>query len=216
MRILIATPCFGGQLTTQYLGSALQTVHGFMSDDISHAFYLLDNESLIPRARNKCAQYALDKGYDKLLFIDADMVWKYEDVQRLLKSEHKIVGGTYPLKMYPIKLNFNPLPEAKVESLPEEVEVRHLPTGFMLIDRSVLETLIDEGAESYTTLDAVTGQTVECHDFFPVGVKEERYLSEDWGFCELARSAGFKIYLNTKVILGHIGTHQYKVDFSQI
>lgn len=216
MKLLIATPAFGGQLTTQYFGSALQTAHGLMEAGVSHAFYLLDNESLIPRARNKCAQYALDMGYDKILFIDADMSWTYEDVRKLLNSKHLIIGGTYPIKMYPIKLNFNHLPGA-IESEGGEVEVRHLPTGFMLIDRSVLTTLRDEGgAESYTSLDAATGQVVEYHDFFPTGVKDERYLSEDWGFCELARSAGFKVYLNTKVILGHVGTHHYRVDFNQI
>lgn len=229
MKTLIATPCFGGQLTDGYFTSAIRTIRALPNCEID--FYTLGGESLISRARNHCAQYALDKGYDKLLFIDADISWEPAHVEMLLSSKHPLVGGTYPLKTFPATPNFNPLEEHehmftavgakrtlgqfldyahKYADENGEVEVRHIPTGFMLIDRSVLEKLQDR-VPCYTLLHAATKKREFNYDFFPVRVVNGEYESEDWAFCSLAREAGFKVMFNTKVLTRHIGIHTYRL-----
>ena len=228
MKLLIATPCYGGQITANYFISMTETIYGLVADKIPHAFYTLANESLINRARNRCAQALLAGPYDTLLFIDADLRWKYSDVRALLRSERDIIGGTYPVKDHPIQLNFNPIHEQS-ENLPGrdrspagfsrwagqysdskgEVEVRHIPTGFLRINRSVFEDL-----KSYVPT-YYEGDTLYW-DFFPTSVRDGVLESEDWGFCSLARDNGHKIHLQTKVILGHIGSYEFKVDSGSI
>lgn len=233
MKLLICTPCYGGLVTTQYLLRMIDTYEALRSDDRVKqiAIYTLETESLIPRGRNKCARFALMNDYDKLLFIDADMVWTPEDVKLLLDSKKPIIGGTYPLKTFPITLNFNALAEkgaelwnntrliddymafkAKFADAKGEVEVRHIPTGFMLIDTKVFKKLIQDGtAPRYQTFQPDNNTVEVFYDFFPIGVVEGEYESEDWAFCSLASKAGFPIHLQTKVVTGHIGVHHYQL-----
>lgn len=238
LSILIATPAYGGLVTTEYLNSLLSTMLYFAQNKIDAHVYTLKNESLIPRGRNQCAWYALAQGpngqpFDKVLFIDADMGWEVSDVERLLKSHKRVVGGVYPVKQYPIELACNALVEHRevfphnkrsVESLLElrrqfanhigEVEVRHIPTGFMLVDTSVFIDLIPH-VRSYIGMDWQKRQNVRMWDFFPIGPADASgdcvYESEDWAFCSLVRKhfPDEGVWLNTHVVTKHSGAHTF-------
>jgi hypothetical protein len=203
------------------------------AEGIQLGIFTVSNESLVPRARNYIISSSLQSEvpWDKFLFIDADIQFSWEDVKRLLSSGEQIVGGAYPVKALPIHLNYNPKFGDGLKYFPDgrrsvaqheafaaeeatsdgEAEVRHLATGFLLIDRSVFEVLRPK-VPSYVNQDIVTKQEVTNWDFFPAGVSENHYMSEDWGFCNLARAHGFHIYLNTKVIVGHVGSHTYRPE----
>lgn len=229
MKILICTPCFGGNLTSDYVGSLLNTLRYCQEARISVEVYFLKNESCIGRARNNCASYAMRGGFDKLMFIDADQAWTPEDFARLLSSKRDIVGGTYCKKTLPWDLNFTPLSEHTEAHFPDgvksaerfrkfaeaaeeggEIEVKHLPTGFLLVSVSVLEAL-KEGCPSYYAKDHQHAEVQEHWDLFPTGVLAGSYESEDFFFCSIAREAGFPAYLNTKVIVDHLGQLNYRI-----
>jgi hypothetical protein len=166
------------------------------------------------------------------MFIDADMAWRAEDLDLILRSGKEIVGGTYPIKSLPITLNLNPLPgqtdefgekrdmnaflqyrHKYADAKTKLIEVAHIPTGFMCINVNVFRSLVTRGkVEPYVTYQPDTGELKEYHDFFPVRVVSGRYESEDWAFCSIARSAGFKVYLHGNVICGHLGNHLYRAD----
>ncbi len=226
MRVLLATPAFGGLVTTQYLESMIHTIVALSADGIEGGLFT-PWDSLISRARNTCALQAIRQNYDKLLFIDADMIWTPEMVRMLLKSEAKVVGGTYPLKTFPIVVNFNPLPEQRdlfgrdreldnyrawcekyADPVTGEAEVAHIPTGFMLIDLEVFAKL-SHTVPHYATYHADLREHSVSYDFFPCGTHGQEYESEDWGFCRLVREAGFKVMLQTKIVTGHTGVHHY-------
>lgn len=227
MKILIATPCYGGQATVPYIASLLTTTNRLRDEGVSTELNLQYGESLIPRGRNTAAMYALEKGFDKLLFIDADIGWDYEDVRRIVFSDKKIIGGIYPLKTFPITMNFNPLDEqrdlygferrqdnyiawVKKYADPEtgEAEVAHIPTGFMQIDCSVLASL-SYRVPAYTLFAPEKGTKEPYFDFFQIGVVSGEYRSEDWAFCDIARKFGFKVYLQTRSVVRHHGFQQY-------
>lgn len=68
----------------------------------------LSNESLITRGRNcLSAMFLENKDLTHLLFIDADISWRPEDVLKLAKHDKDIVGGCYPKK----KLNLQRIPQ---------------------------------------------------------------------------------------------------------
>jgi len=227
MKIFIATPAMNGMFYSNYFISALATQAGCTKDGHDVMFYTLSAESLIPRARNKCAMAFVESGFDKLMFIDADIGWKYEDLKLLMESDKKIIGGTYAIKQFPIRMNFNPLmPHYEVfgrdrsmeaykkfvETYADpngEVEVRHLPTGFMMIDRSVIETLCRTESIYVSPKGA---ELIESIDLFPSGVVGSRYESEDWGFCRIAREMGIPSHLQTRIICSHMGNMIYKED----
>ncbi len=226
MKVLIATPAYGGMVTTRYLHSLIQTLAWCNSQDIDTELHMQESESLISRGRNTCGTYAIKNGFDKMLFIDADMIFTPEKVKMLLDSNEKIVGGTYPLKNHPITLNFNPLQDQrdlfgdhrqqdnyiawvkKYADKNGEAEVMHIPTGFMLIDTEVLAKLTYK-VPWYQSFQPETKQTTTYYDFFPVRVQDNQYESEDWAFCSIAREHGYKVVLQTKAVCGHTGVMHY-------
>jgi hypothetical protein len=48
--------------------------------------------------------------------------------------------------------------------------------------------------------------------YFDTAVREGRYYSEDWTFCENWRDLGGQIFVDTRVLLKHTGT--YTFDFA--
>ena len=233
MRLMISTPCYGGTLMHRYVTSLIESVGQATAENLFTEWYIhfQDRESLIHRARNRAAQYFLDSGFDRLLTIDADIDWTYDDFKRVVTSPHDIVGGIYPLKSFPVVMNFNPLPERGTEFFKSQrgidydawgqfkakytdnfglVEVRHLATGFLAVDRKVFESLA-QTCETYATFDSASGEYKKFFNFYPSDIKGEILRSEDWGFCDIARQAGFRIYLDTNVCLGHTGNHRFRL-----
>lgn len=236
--VIIATPAFGGSITLHYMDSLLKTVHEMASRFMPYATHFKENESLIPRARNHHAHVALKNNVDTLVFIDADISWQKEDFFALVNSHKPVVGGTYFRKSFPLQLNFNPTLEHAEQFFnggpdrsPElfenfkancsdieangEVQVNHVPTGFLKIDLDVLKTLAEK-VPKYRYDTGVEGSEVELHaDLFPTGIRNGAYMSEDWGFCELCREHNIPIFLNTKIVVDHTGS-TYKYSYSDL
>lgn len=230
MKLYIACPSHSGSVTCAFMASYTNTLMGLQKDGIDHQLNLHEGESAIGRGRNHLAMDFLESGYDKLLFIDTDLIWTYEDLKRLLVSDKKLIAGTYPLKGYPIVLNFNPHPEQRKELFSVdysqdyldmyktwvkthanhrgEVDVLHVPTGFMLIDRELLIECAKNVPE-YFEHDARTRVTRRYFDLFQMIVKDGEYQTEDWFICSLARKLGHKVYLQTESICTHTGVHHY-------
>jgi hypothetical protein len=194
----------------------------------------LIGDSLVNRARNNIAGRFLagipgQDGagnpvlvkHDWLLFLDTDLVFRVEDVEKLyqyaLKKGVGIYAGTYPIKQLKPKVVFNNMPGCA----PDEegiVEVREAGTGFMLIHRNVFEQMIEKFKDEITfCVDTgdVTKPDVTSYDFFSVGVyfdpllKRKRFLSEDWYFCQRWRALGGKVLMHSKVSCNHIGVYSY-------
>lgn len=214
MKLTIATPAYGGQVTTGYCGSLVQTTKMLREHNIPFELILLDNESLITRARNKIASRFLMSDSTHLLFIDADIAWTPDQLLSLLNNsaDNRIIGGSYPVKSYPIRLSLN-VADSSREINPEDplVEMKHLPTGFMLIPVIILRNL-QKRVKSFRGTCPLTQREILMYDFFPCGPHEDHYESEDWAFSRMVRESGFGLYLDTKCILPHTGTHTFRPE----
>jgi hypothetical protein len=71
--VVIATPCYGGQLTMAYVDSVLKLQAACIARAIRIDFDLRANEALITRARNYLAARFFATGASHLMFIDADI-----------------------------------------------------------------------------------------------------------------------------------------------
>ena len=222
MKVCFATPIFDGSFPANYHQSMMRTLPLLLRNKIGLG-EIHETKNFISQARNRCAHYAINNGFDKLLFIDADMSWEGPEVMELINSPHKIVGGSYPFKTFPIRLNFQPLlpdvaeyeqdPSKYLESHMDEngeVEVHRVPTGFLCIDVSVFKD-IEPMCKTYNPgRDPLLGEMQNETMFFPMGINEFGGLdTEDWGFCDLVQKAGHKIYFQTKAIVDHVGRHVY-------
>lgn len=92
------------------------------------------------------------------------------------------------------------------------MEVKHVATGFMMIKRKVFETFQKEHPEwAYIDDIHIGAQKIpNLYAYFDCYIKNGKYLSEDWAFCDRWTTCGGKIYADITIGLTHIGTVNYE------
>jgi hypothetical protein len=172
-------------------------------------------ESLITRGRNRAAHaFLARKECTHLLFIDCDIVFQPTDVMRLLDSGRSFVGAPYPAKTFPPALIGVPFVEDGKVKVSNDgfVRARDVGTGFLLLHRSVFETLEPKVVKYKDDLIGGKGETMGAYfDCGPEDAERDdsQYLSEDWWFSRLYQACGGECWLDTRAKLGHIGKHVF-------
>jgi hypothetical protein len=95
-------------------------------------------------------------------------------------------------------------------------EVKHIATGFMLMQRAMIEKMmIAYHSTKYTDdVNFLTGtENNYAYALFDCGVEDDHYLSEDWLFCNRWRKIGGSIWLDVTINLTHTGTEDYNGSF---
>ena len=212
-RVHICMPCYGGMLTESTFMSYIKWANTCRQLGIDWTMETMTNESLISRARNTLtAKFLHNKESTHLMFIDADIGWEPWHLLVMLNRDVDVIGGLYPMKSLPVKWCVNGFEGAK-EGADGLQEVSKTGTGFMLIKRHVFEKLDAHPATKPFINDI--GLPVELNPYmktyFDTAVRENRYYSEDWTFCENWRDLGGRVWVDKRVLLKHTGT--YVFDF---
>ena len=251
-RIFVATPMYGGMCSGMYTKACCDLATTATKYQIDLKFFYLFNESLITRARNYCTDEFLRSEYTHLMFIDADINFDPNYVltlAALCDDEHPIIGGIYPkkciawekvrnavdkglgdddpmmLERYTGDFVFNPVGGEQTISLSEPVEALEIGTGFMMMQRDVLERFIKEYPKFRYKPDHNRSEHFDgsryIHAFFDTIIDNDqwmgegksegsdRYLSEDYMFCQLAQKIGIKTWLCPWMKLSHVGTYVF-------
>ena len=172
----------------------------------------MTNESLISRARNTLtAKFLNTEGSTHLMFIDADIGWEPWHLLALLNHDKDVIGGLYPMKSLPVKWCVNGIPGADENDPSGLVEVTKTGTGFLLMKRHVFEKLNQHPAVKPFTNDIGLDPVLNVHmkTYFDTAVREGRYYSEDWTFCENWRDIGGQVWVDKRVLLRHTGTYTF-------
>lgn len=165
-------------------------------------------DSLVSRARNNLTHEFLKSNCDYMLQIDSDIVFKHSDIEKIKSHDVAVVGGIYPIKEKETRWCLNLFPST-VKSNSDLIAVSETGTGFLLVRRDVFESIREDHPERSYKCDMDKDTK---YDFWRVGVKNGRYLSEDWWFCQDARDAGYDVFVDTKITLGHIGLTSYPIN----
>ena len=120
---------------------------------------------------------------------------------------------------------FNPVQGTGQMALNDPVEVMEGGTGFMMIQRRAFEKFDEEYPQQKYTPDHVRTKNFDgsrqIMAYFDTVIDEEsnRYLSEDYMFCQWARRAGVKVYLCPWMRTTHMGSYFFGgslVDLAQV
>ncbi len=168
------------------------------------------------RARNSLtARFLEDESYTHLLWIDTDLVFAAEHIEALLSHNKDIVCGLYCKKKEGApELVINALQGEQVALDSGLHQVAYAGTGFMLIKREVFTKMI----AAYPEIAYQADETSKPEwDFWTVGVHQgvKRYLSEDWYFCQRCIELGIPVYVDTRVLMKHVGHAQYPLITQQ-
>ena len=233
-KIYLPIICYNHTVLSHFMFSVMKLVFSGQQQGISFSLDCIYFESLIARARNAAAVNFLNSDCDYMMFIDSDISFEPESFFSLLKCDKDVISGLYPKKYLntsKVKLlaNSNKLNDDYEElctdfaaevvynkNILEVEEVKYAATGFMLFKKKVFSELSKVPGISYKNdIDGYSNYGNTFYDFFPCKVNEvnKKYESEDYGFCNLYRSIGGKIYVDTTCKLVHYGWKGYKGNF---
>jgi hypothetical protein len=213
-KVHIAMPCYGGMLTESTFMSFIKWANTARQLNIDWTLETMVNESLISRARNTLTAKFLDMpDATHLFFVDADIGWEPWHLLVLLDRNVDVIGGLYPMKTMPIKWVVNGF-EGAEEGPNGFQEVSKAGTGFLLMKKHVFEKMKAHPAVKQYKNDIGLDPKYDQHlkTYFDTAVRQNRYYSEDWTFCENWRDLGGKIYVDKRVLLRHSGSYVFCME----
>jgi len=241
--IFVATPCFGGMVSQNYMLSVIRLMGYAKSAEFDVSLTMLGSDALISRARSTLvAAFLDDPAATHLLFVDADITFAPQQVERMLKFDKDFTGALYPLK----SMDWDLIPQRCVERgesvrqaalsyvgtfSPEAVRKQqgdfvtglYAGGGFQLIRRGALERMIAAYPESRFSrvhdlpMSGSRRDVVRSSNLFAlfdciIDPEGGAYLSEDYSFCMRWRWIGGEIWIDAASKLSHCGPYEFVGD----
>jgi hypothetical protein len=213
-KVFIGIPAYDGKLNIMTAFSLARLMPIALQHGISMHLSHMSGCSIITMARNALVNEFLKTDAEELLFIDADVIVNPDDVLRLLAQSagRDILAGMYPRRAKD-KNFFLDLYRDDTDALVFDgplMRVQRVGTGFMLIKRHVIETLIEQHPEWNVENRQGDGHVSAVFDF---AIRDGKYIGEDYLFCDRAVEAGFKVWVDVEINLPHVGTESFERNF---
>lgn len=155
------------------------------------------------RNRNGMLQHCLESDVDYILWLDADMIFQPQIIEKYLKADKDIIGCKYYKRGAPFspvfykrskdhEWKYTPVDPDSLPKGQEIVELDALGFGGMMVKTDVYRKMGEDMWMNY-------GKN------FHIPGAEEDALTHDINFCRKAQEHGFKIHLHTGVLASHIG-----------
>lgn len=199
-KVLLATTAYDNP-DASYT-AAIQASRAVLADNgIATAYALLSGNCHVDDARNSILGHFLASDCTDLVFLDADVSWTPEQLVRLCRHDGidvGVVAGIYPKRAQGI----TDMPVRMLDDVLEPgpdglMEVEGLPTGFMRIKRYVIEDLANNAQTHRNGLDVVP---IVFERTYAEGMGR---VGGDINFCLKARDAGFTLFADCDLHLGH-------------
>lgn len=233
---LFALPCYDQQITEPFFMSFIKTAIGFKEIGLKFSVSTL-SDSLISRARNQLvAKFMANKEFTHLVFIDVDLSFNPDDILKMLWHDKDIMTGAYPIKdinwnkvseavkngvepsellSSSVRFVVNPVrfSDSKIKVDKGAISVYDAGTGFMMIKRNVFERMFEQYPElQYFDDTGLLNEEERKHSYalFNSFVDEDqRFLSEDYGFCRYWQKMDGEIWTDPSIELTHLGRLKY-------
>lgn len=199
MRIAICVPsfddvkadfCFSLSQMTAYVGRYRRDIAMMQHNE---------KNSVIEVARHRCVLVALAYKADYILWIDSDMVFPQETLNRLVDMNKDIIGCQAIMRSPPHASNTYDI-EGNAIIYPDKiVECRYIGTGVLMVKMDVYKKI----GPPYYKVNYIEGGY---------------WQGEDLNFCDRATEAGYKLYCHGPLSkqIYHIGSKRYGYEDKQI
>lgn len=210
VNLVILTP--GNSVTPRYVRSLLDTLSLFSANNLTvswqsqYSSNVADaremtlngtSESNILEKRPFCGQYT----YDKLLWIDSDIVWSPQDALKLYQSDKDVISGVY-LQPTGSVMAFTErfggaltLEKLKEKGTTEPFEVFSTGLGFVCFKSGIFEQMDRPWFKQMTVPYEFEGTTINL----PI-------MGEDLSLFERVNSLGYKVWLDPTIHCMHLKT----------
>ena len=191
MKLLIAVPALD-YVHADFVKSLIKLMrHLDKKKDVQYDVDV-NNGTLVYLARDKLACKAVNENYDKVLWLDADMVFEPEIFDDLMDTGKEFVCGVFVSRrpsfvscLFKQADDLNHLKKWEIKDLPKDTfELQGCGFACVMVDTAVLRD--------------VHRQYGTC--FLPL-----KSYGEDIAFCLRARKLGHRLFCEPTVRIGHIG-----------
>lgn len=198
MKTLIAIPCMD-MVHTSFMRSLVGLK---LQGEVD---YSIPQSTLIYDARNLIARQAVNEGFDRVLWLDSDMVFNPDLMERLgarLDEGHEMVTGVYYTRKQPIvpvllsrcrivDVMGMPIPDTEhFDEIPQDIfEVEGCGFGCVMMSTKLLKDVMDEFG---------------MFPFYP-----QLGFGEDLAFCLRVQKLGRKIMCDGTIQCKHTGFYEY-------
>ena len=166
--------------------------------------YAISSSSLVYDARNNLAKQAINEGYDRMLWLDSDMDFQPDFLDRLHadldENRIDIVGGLYFSRKTPLK----PIVYEKVGYYHSEENDEVTPLAVPFFEYPKEQMFTCEGIGFGGVLMNVS-LIKKVQDKFGLPFSPILGFGEDLSFCARARQVGAEIYCDSRAKMGHVG-----------
>lgn len=155
--------------------------------------------SVIPQQRNTLVDHALEIGSTHILWLDSDMHFPHQTVQKFLTHNKDIVAATYSTRIKPQRsvafLDSNNL-DSRLTAKTGLHQVFAVGMGCMLVSRRVFENIPKPWFQYLWNEDT------------------QDLCGEDIYFCKQANDTGFEIWIDCNISqsVAHYGTKAYLIS----
>lgn len=215
-KLFVAIPAYDGKLNIKTAFALAQLMPKAMQLGVSIYLSDLSNCSIITMARNALVNEFLKTDATELLFIDADVVVQPDDVLRLMaqSGDKDVTAGAYPRRAKDQKFFADLYLDGNgdLEFDGSLMRVKRVGTGFMLIQRHVIEQMIAAHPEWSYENKNTDEQLSAVFDF---QIVDGKYVGEDYLFCDRATQMGFTVYIDVDISLPHVGQETFERNFRE-
>jgi hypothetical protein len=92
------------------------------------------------------------------------------------------------------------------------MRVKRVGTGFMMIQRHVIEKMVAAHPE-WTYENKLKDDQISA--VFDFKIIDGQYVGEDYLFCDRATQMGFTVHIDVDISLPHVGQHNFTRNFRE-
>lgn len=201
--LYIAIPTYNNNIDSSFAQSLIKAVIA-MSGKVNYSIKFYTEDAYLDRLRNRIADEFLQTNFEKLMMLDADMIWNENDFMKFLENDDLVTFGLYPIK----RLTQNKWAAWNVREENGRIVVDFGGTGFCTIKREVFEK-IKPYSLYYSEASEISHKLYGFFDRIGSPISNDARLGEDFSFCERCRLAGIKLYADPQIKFAHCGRHVF-------
>jgi hypothetical protein len=180
----VATPAYDGKVHSEFALSLAQAMQAATVHGINVTASVMGNGAFIDLARNAYVRMFLQTDCTHLFFIDSDLEFEPRAFCGLLTSGHPVAAGAYRRRQepedYPIRWVNHPT-EGGLWVEKEWLMCDRVPTGFLCIERSVIEEMVKDSI----ILNLPGANEAGTPRLFYTKLTEDNaFMGEDFAWCE--------------------------------
>lgn len=171
--------------------------------------FLVQQQPFLTNALDTLFNRFLASEAERIVVLDDDVTFQPADVLRLVRSPEDAIGGDYPLKAFGSGMVCKAFPGGR-ENGPLK-ECRMLGLGFSAWSRKCIEEVAAQSPAF--SGDENSGEAgMVLRSMFAQRFEGGRRIDGDVAFFLRVMEAGYTLWCDRSIQLGHVGTHVYTAE----